>query len=115
MEWPYRRFLKAFDAFQRRTICDEWKLRKATHLAALYSNTNLDDEKNDRPSIVAKLEQAYDEIIARIWNGGDSDEQEVDQADDSAWQSDFMRAGRRALNTIGPPIMPGEDAIGGLP
>lgn len=115
MEWPLRRFTKAFDAFRRRTACDEWRARKIAHLAALHANTNLDDEKNDKGAISQKLERSYDNIIARIWNGtiNDPDEDGVDEAE---WESDFMRAGRKHTATqLQPPLMPGEAQIGALP
>lgn len=38
MEWPYRRFIRAFDAFQRRLACDYLRARKIAHVAALYAN-----------------------------------------------------------------------------
>lgn len=125
MEWPWRRFLKAFDSFQRRTLCDEWKTRKTAHLAALFSNTNLDDERNDRPAIMQKLEEAYDDIVARIWNGADAEASEEEAANEAAWDSPFMRAGRTQLQMVNasaanvprpvPPRLPGEAAIGALP
>lgn len=123
MEWPFRRFVKAFDAYQRRILCDEWKHRKAVHLAAMYANTNLDLESNDRAAIVTKLEEQYDTIIAKIWNGGELSP--VEEKEEKAWQSPFMRAGRSqiemvqdaAARVVGPKSMklPGEAEIGALP
>lgn len=133
MEWPYRRFLKAFDSFQRRLLMDEWRARKCAHLAALYSNTNLDDERNDRASIVERLEQTYEDVIAKIWNGGPTEEEK--QVEEQAWTSPFMRAGKTAMARLDetakqvgmvkksavaikpqrPFVMPGEAEIGFLP
>lgn len=133
MEWPFRRFLKAFDAYQRRTLVDEWKARRAAHIAALFSNPNLDDEKNDRASIVARLEETYEDVIAKIWNGGPSEEEQ--QAEEAVMSSPFMRASKAATTRMEeqakqlrmvksaaaqikqprPFTMPGESAIGALP
>jgi hypothetical protein len=112
MEWPYRRFLKAYDAFQRRTLCDEWRGRKHAHIAALHANTNMDDPENDRQAQIERLEHSYDSLIARIWNGPDAG---GTVKEDAAWDSPLMRAGRRALSVVQPPMMPGQAQIEGLP
>lgn len=110
MEWPYRRFIKAFDAFQRRISCEELRARRNVHVAALYGNANLDSVDNDRPKIIRETEIAYERIIADIWNGTDS-KQETDEA----FESDFMRAGRKSAAPVGPPILPGEEVLAALP
>lgn len=113
MEWPYRRFLKAFDAFQRRTLCDEWRTRKICHISALHANSNWDDEKNDRNGAIAKLERVYDRVIARIWGGpGMVDAEE--QQEEAVWNSPLMRAGRRAVQAVQPPSLPGQSQIASL-
>jgi len=114
MEWPFRRFVKMFDAFQRRTLCDRWEARRSAHIAACIANTNLDSPENDRAGILEKLEFAYDSLIARIWNGG---EEVVSEAEEEAWQDPFMRAGRHAAQAvkIRTPVLPGEEVIGSLP
>jgi hypothetical protein len=114
MEWPYRRFFKAFDAFQRRVLCDEWRTRKTTHIAAMFANTNFDDEKNDRPTKITQLEEQYNQIITRIWNG--SSEDEMSEAEQEAWESPFMKAGRKAIQSgVESFAMPGESALEALP
>jgi hypothetical protein len=114
MEWPFRRFVKMFDAYQRRTICDRWEARRAAHIAALWANTDLNDEKNDRPGIIDRLEHSYDALTARIWNGEDS---ETDQAEEESWNDDFIRRGSHASRAvkIRTPSLPGEEVIASLP
>lgn len=74
----------------------------------MYANTNLDMEENDRPRKVAQWERAYDNVIARIWNG---DDPSADSGEEKALMSSaFMRAGAR--NTI---MLPGSNAISSLP
>lgn len=82
------------------------------HICALVSNTNLDDVKGTRSQITEELERNYDTLIARIWNGGNSP---ADEATEEIWQGDFMKAGRRALGTIAPPSLPGQEQIEALP
>jgi hypothetical protein len=108
MEWPYRRFIKAFDAFQRRLICDELRARRVAHIAALHANTNLDDKENDRPKIVGEVERAYEQLIADAWNGT-TETQRIEES--GALDTGFMRASQRAAI----PVLPGEKVIGALP
>lgn len=114
MEWPYRRFLKAYAAFQRRTTCEQWRDRKHQHVSAMYANTNWDDEKNNRSQAIEKIEKSYDKIIARMWSGEDFVDKE-EEAEQEVWESPLMRAGRKAVNAIRPPSMPGQAAIEALP
>lgn len=108
MEWPFRRFQKAYDSYQRGLICDELRERKNMHLAAVHANTNLDDEKADRASVVERVSRFYDDLSARIWNG---DAGEEDAETEAAWESDFMQRGRAAVSFS----LPGETVIGALP
>lgn len=110
MEWPFRRFQKAYDAYQRGLICDELRDRKNTHVAALFANSDFNDPKNDRGEAVQKVTRFYDDLSATIWNG----DQKVaeDPGTEEAWESDFMQAGRRAAAGFS---LPGESAVGALP
>lgn len=115
MDWPYRRFLKAYDAFQRRRICDEMRDRKIAHIMALNANSNfVDDDKSgfSRQTTLDDLERTYDELIARIWNG---DKDESHEAEENAWKSPLMRAGHRAVQAIQMPSLPGESQVAALP
>lgn len=109
MEWPYRRFVKAWEAFQRRLLCEEWRQRKIGHISACWSNTNLDDPKNDRTKVIKDLEQNYDDLIAAIWNGPE-EEEEV------AFDDPFFAAGKRnAAIATQALTLPGEEVISALP
>lgn len=109
MEWPYRRFIKAFDAFQRRLACEELRQRRVMHLSALYANTNLDGEDSKRPEIMISVENAYEELIAAAWNGTS-----IDDVSNAEFDSDFIKAGRRNMEVqLQPPMLPGEEVISG--
>lgn len=110
MEWPYRRFIKAFDAFQRRSVCEDFRGRRTAHIAALYANTNYDSGENDRGAVIQSVELAYEQLIADAWNGTTAKEREAASVD-----TPFMRAAQRAIGAIAPPILPGEEAFGALP
>jgi hypothetical protein len=111
MEWPYRRFIKAFDAFQRRLACDYLRTRKIAHVAALYANSNWDAEDNPRIKAIAELEHTYEELITEAWNGSSSGVAREEEPEPA-----FMQAGRRAVAAMTQrPAMPGEKALQALP
>lgn len=112
MEWPYRRFIKAFDAFQRRLACEYLRARKTAHICALYANTNYDGgEDNPRLQAIMDLEHTYEELITEAWNGSSSA-----TAREEAPEPAFIQAGRRAMAAMTQqPIMPGEQALAALP
>ena len=78
MTWPWRRFLAAYEAFQRRQACDEMRAMKMAHLGGLAGNTNLDGEKVDRKQITQEIAESYEKAITQIWNGYDEEELEDD-------------------------------------
>ncbi len=109
LNWPYRRILAAHDAWQRRRAVEEWEHKKQMHIAALISNTNMDEEQNNRGQRIEELEANYEAIKDMIWTS--NAKQEPEEAQDDA----FMRAGRRNLAKIAPPLLPGEESIQRLP
>lgn len=108
MEWPYRRFIKAFDAFQRQLVCDELRARRIAHIAALHANSNLDGEDSPRAKIVGEIELAYEQLIADAWNGT-TEAQRIEES--GVLETGFMKASKRAAI----PVLPGEKVIGSLP
>jgi hypothetical protein len=60
-------------------------------VAALYSNPNWDDEKNDRKGRVKDLNKHYNEAIERIYHPERFKEVEID------WSSPFWQAHLRSI------------------
>ncbi len=86
----------------------EWQARKTAHVSALFANSNVDMEKSS--DAVSKLELAYDETMAMIWNGPGQRE-----AEEKALESNpFMQASRRQLGAMGMKL-PGQEEIESLP
>lgn len=112
MEWPYRRFIRAFTAMQRRSVCDELRHRRMIHIGGLHANSNLDGEDNPRAKIIEEIETAYDQLIADAWNGT-TEAQRIEQS--GVLNTGFMRAGQRAVArlTNSTPILPGEEVLSG--
>jgi hypothetical protein len=60
-------------------------------VAALFSNPNWDDEKNDRQARIKELNKHYNETIERIYHPERFREIEID------WNNPFWQAHRRAI------------------
>jgi hypothetical protein len=60
-------------------------------VAALYSNPNWDDEKNDRTARIKDLNKHYNETIERIYHPERFKEIEID------WSNPFWQAHRRSM------------------
>jgi hypothetical protein len=97
LEWPYRRFVKAFEAWQRRRAIERIERQEDLHIAAMYSNTNMDNPDNHRDQRVRSLQDFYKELRTSIINGGTNEPEAPDE-----FAQAFMRAGRRNLAIITP-------------
>lgn len=60
-------------------------------VAALYSNPNWDDEKNDRTARIKDLNKHYNETIERIYHPERFKEVEID------WNNPFWQAHQRSI------------------
>jgi hypothetical protein len=60
-------------------------------VAALYSNPNWDDEKNDRKARVKELNKHYNEAIERIYHPERFKELDID------WSNPFWQAHQRSI------------------
>jgi hypothetical protein len=60
-------------------------------VAALYSNPNWDDEKNDRTARIKELNKHYNETIERIYHPERFKEKDID------WSNPFWQAHRRSM------------------
>lgn len=110
LEWPYRRFVKALDSWQRRLAVERVERQEDLHISALYANTNMDNPDNDRIGLVEAVREHYANVRRRILGVHEQEEQLDEQ------QEAFMRAGRRNLAIVAPPpVLPGENSIKGLP
>lgn len=108
LEWPYRRFIKAFSAWQRRNAVDEIEKRKNLHVSSLYANSNWDDERNNREEQIENLERYYETLKDIVWNPNQvQDENREMQEMESA--DPFLAAGKRNLRKIVPPSYPNQD------
>jgi hypothetical protein len=110
LEWPYRRFLKAFSAWQRRKAVDDIDNRKNLHVQAFWSITEW-KEQGDQNKAIESVEQYYETLKNIVWN--DSPERRKEQREAKKMEEDnpFLRAGKRNLTKFIPPKMPGQETI----
>lgn len=113
LEWPYRRFLAAMEAWRRRELVSEWNQRKLAHIAAMHANQTWDDPDNKKEDRLRELEIGYERVKAELMMSA-ADRQQIEQEADT----EFMRAGRRAMQRAmqsSDPTMPGSESIRKLP
>lgn len=114
LEWPYRRFLKAFNAWQRRKQVEEVETRKNLHISALYANTNLDDDKGTRKDYIESLNKYYEDLKNIVWEP-DRVQRENEEMKKMEDNDPFLQAGRRNMQKVLQPKMPGQSSLESLP
>jgi hypothetical protein len=112
LEWPYRRFMKAFEAWQKRNAVDEVENRKNLHVQALQTITEWKEE-GDQGKAIEEVENYYEMLKNFIWNPEivDQENKEMQELEE---QDSFLAAGKRNVRRIVPPKMPNQDDIEGL-
>lgn len=109
LEWPYRRFIKAFSAFQRRKSVDEVENRKNLHVQALWTIVEW-KEDGDQQKAIEDVEKYYELLKDYVWNPKiveqeNKEMQALEEADP------FLRASKRNLKKIVEPYMPNQEKI----
>ncbi len=86
--WPSSKFEALYSAFAKRTVANQLAERRNLELAALWGNTNLDNEKkpNLRQEIMEKVDESYSAAINNIYDPQSAPEIEVDE-DDPFWKA----------------------------
>lgn len=113
LNWPYRRWIKAFAAWTRRKAVEAVDRRQEAHIAALYSNTNYDSQENDREGAIKRLGEYYDQLRDVVGRDPEEVRKEAEALRRMEENDPFLRAGRRnmAISVPVDPMMPGEESI----
>ena len=121
LEWPRRRFLKAFEAWTRREMVKEWNQRKLDHIAAIYGNPYIESDKI--ASAIQSVEESYESMKRELMTPPEV----LAQIDAEIMDAPFMQASRRnqaravehspnADPVVIPRVsMPGEESFRRLP
>ena len=95
-DWPWRRFERFYEAFIKRQVIETLEIRKNQMIAALYSNSNWDDDKGTRKSAIEELEANFEEAVSIIHHGQDELEDDVEISEDNP----FFASTRKAMDKI---------------
>jgi hypothetical protein len=77
MEWPWRRFEAFYESYLKRAILESLDNRKSSMIAALWANSNYDDDKGSRKRAIEEIEENFAEVVQSIVDPG-SQEAEID-------------------------------------
>ena len=111
LEWPYRRFMKAFDAWQKRRAIDEIEKKKNMHIMTQYTIIEWKDS-SDQTKAIENIENYYELLKDLVWEQSTEKQQKTEELE----QNDpFLQAGKRNMMKVEVPEMPGESEIEGLP
>jgi hypothetical protein len=103
LEWPARRFTKAYEIWTRRKLVDEIDQKRNDHISALYSNSNYDDDKGTRNKYIDSLNDYYEKLKNVAWRDPKETEIEEKELKEIEDNDPFLKAGRRALAKVTPP------------
>ncbi len=92
--WPATKFEALYEAYCRRKVADELSNRRALEIAAVWGNTNLDqeNEKDLRQKLQEQIDESYSNSIASVYG-------ELEQLDATVdYDSDpFFAAAKRGM------------------
>lgn len=111
LEWPYRRWRTAFAAWQQRRLRELLDSRRDLHVAAIYSNTNWDDEKNNREEHIKTIEEYYEVLKSAYTKPSDQAQREEEELRAMEENDPFLQASRRNLARSAQVVFPGESSI----
>lgn len=99
-EWPASKFISFYGAYARRKIADELSLKRSLEIAALWGNSNYDNEKDPqlRAKLMETVDSAYSKAIAGLY--GELQEQQVEEEideNDPFWQAMERGLAKRKL------------------
>lgn len=109
LEWPYRRFIKAFGAWQRRNAVDELENRKNLHVQALHGIVEW-KESGDQREAIEDVERYYELLKDVVWDPEkmERENREMQSLEDA---DPFLKAGKKSLKKIVEPYMPNQKSI----
>jgi len=113
MEWPYRRFIKAFSIWQRRRIGEAVDRRRDLHIAAIHSNTNWDSEENDRQAHLEALDNYYESLKMALTEDPEIAAREEVKMREMEENDPFLRAGKKQIQIMTQITEPGQSQIDG--
>jgi hypothetical protein len=68
LEWPWLRFEVFYEAFVKAVVIESIERRKDAMIAALWANSNFDDDKGTRRNAIEEIEANFQEAIDSVNN-----------------------------------------------
>ena len=105
LDWPATKFEALYDAYAKRKIADSLSERRDLEIAALWGNTNLDNEKKPelRQELMNALDTQYSNAIAYLYG-------EIDPAEDETdWDDPFLAPTKRKMEEMSLPKLEVKD------
>lgn len=109
LDWPARKFEALYEAYAKRKIADSISARRDAEIAALWGNTNLDNEKTPelRQKLMEAVDKQYSTAIAYLYGDITPESEEVD------WDDPFLAPTKREMDNMALPKLKAEDALSG--
>lgn len=64
----------------KRQLVETLERRKEQMIAALWANSNFDDDKGTRQNAIEEIEENFEEAMQTILHGGRDEEEEIDKS-----------------------------------
>jgi len=96
LDWPASKFEALYEAYSKRKIADSLSARRDREIAALWGNTNLDNEKtpNLRQDLMDSVDEQFSNAIAVLYGEIDVREEDVD------WDDPFLAPAKKKMEEM---------------
>jgi hypothetical protein len=96
LDWPASKFEALYDAYSKRKIADSLSARRDREIAALWGNTNLDNDKtpNLRQDLMDSVDEQFSRAIAILYGEISAQEEDVD------WDDPFLAPAKKKMEEM---------------
>jgi hypothetical protein len=96
VKWSSTKFERFYASFQKRKVIAGLERQKSEMIAALWSNSNFDDDKGSRKKAIEQIESSYEESLEKIASitSGQEPEEEIDS------DNPFFAAAARGMDKL---------------
>ena len=107
LDWPASKFEALYEAYAKRKIADSLSSKRDLEMAALWGNTNLDNEKTPdlRQNLMDSVDKQYSRAIAYLYGDIDPEDEKTD------WDDPFLAPTKRKMDEMSLPKLRAEDVV----
>jgi hypothetical protein len=105
LDWPSSKFEALYAAYSKRKIADSLSARRDREIAALWGNTNLDNEKQPelRQDLMNAVDDQFSNAIAYLYGEIDPAENGID------WDDPFLAPTKKKMDEMALPKLRVDD------